>query len=721
MPSYQPAPPPDPSLKPGDDEEDLTDRSGSFHDSAGEIAQVDDEVAPLRTPEARATNRTASMGSWNDEISLASNTTAPRSNTRRTPTVRYRRCVDHYQIDLDVARCTWHLLTGDQRAQRYQMEHKRNRQVARIIRRKQRRLGLFINVTLVHSDDEGMADRLRYYQGYHDVACIFLTTLAGGQSPTPQLSPQMTMPAALELPARVLCQVSRSHLRDYLKDNFVDLQTALRLTVFPLLAVLDPLVHDHLYAAEMEPFFCLSWVITWFAHEVRDSATVKRLFDAFLVGHPLLPLYASIAMVLHPINRLIVLREEPDFAMLHQTLRGLPRNSSMAGWKYRPGDGYVSDDEEDEDDDEEAAAAGEARLDAAVDGDIHQLRSVLDRDNNGKTPNTPTGAASSVSTGTNTASTSEAHARVPFQELLDLAVRLMQKIPPRQLMSVAQRYYGRDHVQSLLKETNSVALMGELVPWAIQPTLSSQTPRKEIQRTIRQKRRTKAVLALGLGLSDADRRNRRRRRFWFGVAAVALLAVVVVLPSRGCSWQRLRDVLSPTSDSAGSTPPPPPDLTPSDLVGNAMRKWNARSSAAEAVIGADGSVVTEPAAEPIMRFAQMNGQMRAPGRPGGRSNPPRASSRPSRKSSAKMKPAMRSRSLASWFVLPAAVHARIQNELGRLFRRQSTWPAKQPMLPSGKKKTLKQAQKFLNKPFRIKPFRDGMKVAVGWLNAPFRF
>jgi hypothetical protein len=106
----------------------------------------------------------------------------------------------------------------------------------------------------------------------------------------------MASTLGLDLPSDVLLQISKSHLRDCLQTNFLQLQTTLRLTIMPLLAKLDPAVHAHLFQAEMEPFFALSWVITWFSHEIRDTELVKRLFDAFIVSHPLFPIYVSIAV-----------------------------------------------------------------------------------------------------------------------------------------------------------------------------------------------------------------------------------------------------------------------------------------------------------------------------------------------------------------------------------------------------------------------------------------
>ena len=650
--------------------------------------------------------------------------------------MRYRRCQDHYQIDLDVARCTWHLLTGDQRAQRVQMEHKRNRQLARIIRRKQRRLGTFINLTLL----QGEGEQLRYYQGYHDVACIFLTTLASGpssssSSSSPQNTLAMAAPPALELPARVLYQVSQAHLRDYLKDNFVDLQTALRLTVFPMLAVLDPDVHDQLYAAEMQPFFCLSWVITWFAHEVRDTALVKRLFDAFLVGHPLLPLYVTIAMVLHPINRLIVLDTEPDFAILHQTLRGLPRNSSMVGWKYRPGDGYVSDDEEDDDDDEEEDAAVEARLDAAVDGDIHQLRSVLDRD--GATPNAPTGATSSVSTGSTTAANgSEYNARVPFQELIDLALEYMQAIPPRELLTIAKRYYGKAHVKELLEETKSIRLMGDVPLWSVQPTLAIDTPEKVTKRILRSKKGTKAVLALGFGLSDIDRR-RRKRVFWFGVVAVAVLAIAVAWLDAS-PLQRMQNMVGLSSDDSPSNAscPSGPDTPSAEKSGPGVGRSIKNSiEFGQATVSVEGNV--DPVVVSPQAFVSIRDTPAAPARkPDLKTVSPGT---PTSHSTSENSDSVLSSPLVQWLRTVSA-QERLRKPMedlttklyGRLEQMIMLMKKSRPMIADGKKsprvaRKLKPLRNFLDKPIE-EIWQDGKKIAhdqgeliMRWLHRPFYY
>ena len=242
-------------------------------------------------------------------------------------------CKDSEQIRRDVTRCTWHLLTGSQRSRRLQYKHKDRRKVGSLLNKKQMRLDNLLNWTLFQSSHQhghltipGEDDGdflLRYYQGYHDVASIFLAALGGGNhkgnSPgngeTPSSSPapsrrqslssnsnqedgmtdqeeleweklhaderyrdleDQAMAMGLDLPSRVLLQLSYSHFRDNLRSSFLQLQVALRLVLFPLLHALDPHgVHAHLVDCDMEPFFCLSWVITWFSHDVRDTELVK--------------------------------------------------------------------------------------------------------------------------------------------------------------------------------------------------------------------------------------------------------------------------------------------------------------------------------------------------------------------------------------------------------------------------------------------------------------
>lgn len=39
--------------------------------------------------------------------------------------------------------------------------------------------------------------------------------------------------------------------------------------------------------------FCLSWIITWFSHEMKSFSIVCRLFDFFMVTNKLMPVYLA--------------------------------------------------------------------------------------------------------------------------------------------------------------------------------------------------------------------------------------------------------------------------------------------------------------------------------------------------------------------------------------------------------------------------------------------
>lgn len=40
--------------------------------------------------------------------------------------------------------------------------------------------------------------------------------------------------------------------------------------LYPLLKTIDPELAAHLQASDLPPYFALSWIITWFSHDVKD-------------------------------------------------------------------------------------------------------------------------------------------------------------------------------------------------------------------------------------------------------------------------------------------------------------------------------------------------------------------------------------------------------------------------------------------------------------------
>jgi TBC1 domain family member 20 len=406
----------------------------------------------LPRPSARdLPSRMPAMSQNNDGLALVS--IPPKKRTVMTVPVSD----DAEQIDRDVARCTWHLLIGSQRSRRLQMKNKHRKKMGVLIKRKQKRLGNLINLTLLQTYGEDGTDRLKYYQGYHDIASIFLSALGGGAVPlsTDAIDPEsphaIAVSIGLDLPARVLAQVSRSHFRDPMRANFQELQTALKLTIFPLMSAFDPEVHNHLWECDMSPFFCLSWILTWFSHDIRDTALVTRLFDAFLVSHPLFSIYMAVAMVCHPLNRAEILNTECDFSELHQVLAALPKNSSMVGWKYRPGDGYVSGDDDGED----------ATVSTGMDLSFFDEDPVEGRDDD------ETDTQSMISH----MGILGKESRVPFQELIDIAISYMRRIPPRKILALARRYYDNETLIPMMANTKLISLLQPPPRWALLATL----------------------------------------------------------------------------------------------------------------------------------------------------------------------------------------------------------------------------------------------------------
>lgn len=59
---------------------------------------------------------------------------------------------------------------------------------------------------------------------------------------------------------------------------------------------IDTIVTFVCYRSECQYYFSLSWLITWFSHDIADADIVCRLFDFFMASHPIMPMYCSCAV-----------------------------------------------------------------------------------------------------------------------------------------------------------------------------------------------------------------------------------------------------------------------------------------------------------------------------------------------------------------------------------------------------------------------------------------
>lgn len=73
----------------------------------------------------------------------------------------------------------------------------------------------------------------------------------------------------------------------------------------------DPTLGKALMDSQMRPLYALSWVMTWFAHDLTDIQAAYRLYDLFMASHPAMPLYlAASHLMAH--RDLILLAAERD-------------------------------------------------------------------------------------------------------------------------------------------------------------------------------------------------------------------------------------------------------------------------------------------------------------------------------------------------------------------------------------------------------------------------
>jgi len=149
---------------------------------------------------------------------------------------------------------------------------------------------------------------LHYIQGFHDICTVFLRVC--GKDMSQQLTEHL----------------SKRHIRDSLRPN-LDVVVALLSLLFPLIEYEDPEVFDFLSKSQVQPIFALSWVLTWFSHNVEQFEDCCRLFDFFLASHPLMPLYYSVVLILS--LRKDLLKTNCEYSAVHYFFQSFPQDTDV--------------------------------------------------------------------------------------------------------------------------------------------------------------------------------------------------------------------------------------------------------------------------------------------------------------------------------------------------------------------------------------------------------
>lgn len=118
---------------------------------------------------------------------------------------------------------------------------------------------------------------LYYYQGFHDFVSVFLLTLG-------------------ENLGYKCAEIATNYLiKDYMLSTFEQ-------GVFPTLDLTNKLLNlidqDLWQTVENiggQPSYALSWILTWFSHDISDLSKVQLVYDAILATHPLFCCYITVA------------------------------------------------------------------------------------------------------------------------------------------------------------------------------------------------------------------------------------------------------------------------------------------------------------------------------------------------------------------------------------------------------------------------------------------
>ncbi|KAI7864192.1 hypothetical protein BDF14DRAFT_1697266, partial [Spinellus fusiger] len=143
--------------------------------------------------------------------------------------------------------------------------------------------------------------------GFHDVCTVFLL-LFGTESAKQNVNTVCLLTLAI---IDGMLETLEPILRELtLIDTLIRLQ--------------DEELYDYIQKADVLPYYCLSWVITWCSHDLDDFAKITRLFDLFLCSNPLMPVYFAVAVVLSRRDKVLSL--PCDTSTIHSFLTKLPQD-----------------------------------------------------------------------------------------------------------------------------------------------------------------------------------------------------------------------------------------------------------------------------------------------------------------------------------------------------------------------------------------------------------
>lgn len=124
--------------------------------------------------------------------------------------------------------------------------------------------------------------KMSYYQGFHDICALFLTVFGD-----------------TEAAYNMICVFSMCHLRDFLMPDLT-MSTQMLRVVPDLVRSIDAELYNCLSLDELEPFFCLSPLITLFTHDIKEEESLSLIFDQILAAGSLsIVMYIYVALMVN--------------------------------------------------------------------------------------------------------------------------------------------------------------------------------------------------------------------------------------------------------------------------------------------------------------------------------------------------------------------------------------------------------------------------------------
>eukprot|EP01028_Stygiella_incarcerata_P012793 TRINITY_DN80464_c0_g1_i1.p1 TRINITY_DN80464_c0_g1~~TRINITY_DN80464_c0_g1_i1.p1 ORF type:complete len:528 (-),score=156.66 TRINITY_DN80464_c0_g1_i1:11-1450(-) len=165
--------------------------------------------------------------------------------------------------------------------------------------------------SVIHQVLSKHSETINYYQGYHDISTVILIVVGSRRF------------------LRFLERMSLSYLRDWMDGTFEPTLHALQ-AMGVLLHRVDPTLMEALNRMGLgQMAFSVSWLLTWFSHDINDMSKVLRIFDICLAHHPITIAYISVAMIHMSRETLFKCTKEDDFGETYAILRSLPKSHSI--------------------------------------------------------------------------------------------------------------------------------------------------------------------------------------------------------------------------------------------------------------------------------------------------------------------------------------------------------------------------------------------------------